>query len=91
MCSNNYYGCSTFINVCYFYFYLACPIEGQIRKECASHPLCHLTCDDDGSRPCPAICIGNGCECPDGTVIDVIKRECVAPSECEGMLFIKNL
>ena len=31
------------------------------------------------------MCYINGCECPTGTVIDVDKRECVAPSECEGM------
>jgi len=66
------------------YVYLACPIKGQIRKQCASHPLCHRTCNDDGSRPCPAICIDNGCECPAGTVIDVDKRECVDPSDCKG-------
>ena len=38
----------------------------------------------DENRPCPAVCIINGCECPAGTVIDEDKGECVAPSECEG-------
>ena len=64
----------------------ACPIKGQIRKECASHPSCHQTCNTSNpeSLPCPAICINNGCECPEGTVIDQEKKECVAPYECEG-------
>ena len=64
----------------------ACPIEGQIRKECASHPSCRRTCDNlNENRPCPAVCIVNGCECPAGTVIDEDKGECVAPIECESM------
>ena len=62
----------------------ACPIEGQVRKECASHPNCHQTCNTTGSVVCPRACIVNGCECPDGTVIDEDKNECVAPRECEG-------
>ena len=65
----------------------ACPIEGQVRKECASHPDCHKTCNTTGPVSCPRICIVNGCECPDGTVIDEYKNECVAPSRCEGMLY----
>ena len=70
-----------------FITYLECPIKGQIRKECASHSLCHHTCDNlNESRPCPLVCVINGCECPTGTVIDVDKRECVAPSKCPGKL-----
>ena len=61
-----------------------CPIKGQIRKECASHPSCHQTCNSTGPTACPAVCIVNGCECPYGTVVDVAKRECVPRSECEG-------
>ena len=62
----------------------ACPIEGQIRKKCASHPGCHQTCNTTEPVACPAVCIVNGCECPDGTVIDEDKNKCIAPSECEG-------
>ena len=63
----------------------ACPIKGQVRKDCASDPGCHPTCGDTAPISCPAICIINGCECPNGTVIDEDKNECVAPSECTGM------
>ena len=64
---------------------LACPVKGQIRKECASHPSCHRTCDDTNTTVCPAVCIVYGCECPNGTIIDEKKNECVAPEECKGM------
>ena len=69
----------------YIMLIVACPIEGQVRKECASHPDCHKTCNTTGSVVCPSVCIVNGCECPDGTVIDEDNNECVAPRECEGM------
>ena len=61
-----------------------CPIKGQVRKECASHPGCHQTCNTTGPVACPAVCIVNGCECPNGTVIDEAINECVAPNECAG-------
>ena len=61
----------------------ACPIEGQIRKECASPPSCHRTCNSTGPIPCPRICI-NGCECPDGQVINENGTKCVTPNECKG-------
>ena len=64
-----------------------CPIIGQVRKECASHPDCHRRCNATGQTVnCPSLCIVNGCECPEGTVIDENKNECVPPSnECTGM------
>ena len=63
-----------------------CPVKGQVRSECASHPSCHHTCNNTNDPlPCPRVCIVNGCECPNGTVIDEDTNECVAPSECEGM------
>ena len=62
----------------------ACPIKGQIRKECASHPNCHQACSSTDSIICPLVCIVNGCECPPGTVIDWDKNECVYPNQCEG-------
>ena len=65
-----------------------CPIKGQIRKKCASHPSCHQTCNSTGPTICPAVCVINGCECPTGTVIDETKRECVPQSECKGIPFI---
>ena len=70
---------------------IGCPIKGQIRKECASHPSCHLSCNNTEPGPCPLVCIINGCECPTGTVIDEEKNECVAPNECTaGMYYSKN-
>ena len=77
MCKTN--KCITLVTVC--------PIKGQIRRECASHPSCHQTCQNTSSTICPAICIVNGCECPDGTVIDLNRRECVLRSECEGTYY----
>ena len=75
-------------NFTIFITYLECPIKGQIRKECASHPSCHRTCDNlNESIPCPLVCVINGCECPTGTVLDVDKQECVVPSECEGTVY----
>ena len=62
----------------------ACPIEGQIKKECASLPSCHLTCENPEPGPCPLICVNNGCECPEGTVINQNRTKCIPPSECQG-------
>ena len=60
----------------------ACPIKGQIRKECASHPSCHRTCNSTDPIPCPRICVFYGCECPSGTVIDEENKQCVLPRQC---------
>ena len=64
----------------------ACPVKGQVRKECAAHPDCHRTCNNthDPTIVCPLVCIVNGCECPEGTVIDEARNECVTPKECKG-------
>ena len=61
-----------------------CPIKGQVRQECAAHPGCHQTCDSTDPVVCPLVCVVNGCECPHGMVVDLTKRECVLPIECEG-------
>ena len=73
-----------YVAITYINLIAVCPIKGQIRKECASHPSCARTCNSTDPTICPAVCIINGCECPDGTVIDKDKNECVAPRECEG-------
>ena len=63
----------------------ACPVKGQVRRECAAHPSCHQTCNNTNDQiACPLVCIVGGCECPNGTVINEDTNECVAPSECEG-------
>ena len=68
---------------CYFITLITeCPVKGQIKKECASLPSCHQTCGSPDPRPCPLICIQDGCECPAGTIIDETRNECVCPSEC---------
>ena len=80
-------------NVHVFYMLIcitACPIKGQIRKKCASHPSCHRACNSSDPLVCPLICIPNGCECPAGTVIDWKTRECVRPNQCEGKNIVIN-
>ena len=62
----------------------ACPIEGQVRRECAPHPSCHQACNSTGNEVCILSCIVNGCVCPNETVIDWSTNQCVAPNECEG-------
>ena len=64
---------------------VACPIKGQIRKRCALLPCCHSTCNSTEPILYPPICVPDGCECPNGTVIDVEENECVAPRECPGL------
>ena len=67
------------------YLVSTCPIKEQIRKECASHPNCTITCTNtDKPVDCPEGCIFIGCECPNGTVVDEEKDACVPPSECPG-------
>ena len=65
----------------------ACPVKGQVRRRCAAHPSCHHTCNNTNDPLiCPQVCIINGCECPNGTVIDEDTNECVTPRECEGTI-----
>ena len=57
-------------------------------KDCARHPSCHKTCSNINEFRfvvCPQNCIPNGCECPNGTVVDKEKNECVDISECPNM------
>ena len=64
-----------------------CPIKGQINKECALHTDCAKTCNNSGKLlVCSETCVTDGCECPDGTVIDLDKNECVELGECPGMV-----
>ena len=64
---------------------VGCPIKGQVRGECALHPSCQQTCNNNETLICLTVCVVHGCQCPNGTVIDEDKNECVAPSECTGM------
>ena len=65
---------------------LACQISGQVRMDCASLESCHLTCENRNTPLfCPLVCNLNGCQCPDGKVIDEDKNQCVDPTECPGM------
>ena len=67
-------------------FITVCSVKGQVRRKCASHPSCHQTCDNmNDTLACPRVCVVNGCECPNGTIIDEDENECVDPLECEGI------
>lgn len=60
-----------------------CTIKGQMMKECASHPSCVKTCNSTyNTTPCAHKCIPYGCECPNGTVVNERRNECVAPRTC---------
>lgn len=60
-----------------------CPISGQIRKRCAIPESCTRTCDNiKRIIPCPRICNINGCECPNGMVVNNITKQCVEPTKC---------
>ena len=66
-----------------------CPVKGQIQKNCTT---------------CPATCIGrffrggcipscyneSRCQCPEGTVIDEDRNECVPPDECPESMTITD-
>lgn len=67
------------------YLAAACP-GGQIRKECAQPSNCTMTCSNiNKSLDCGGVCIVNGCECPNGTVLDEENMDCVLPSTCPSM------
>lgn len=72
-------------HICSSLYYTDCSIKGQVIGKCASHPDCAKTCKNRTEVGCIQQCIPYGCECPDGTVIDEQKNECVAESECPGM------
>ena len=60
-----------------------CPVEGQVRKRCATPENCTQTCDNrNKSISCSQVCNVNGCECPQGTVINKLTDQCVKPEEC---------
>ena len=78
------------------YFIADCPISGQVRKECASP--CNKTCANMNDLVCTPVCVINGCQCPEGTVIDEQSNTCVHPSYCPAgsyffplLLLIVNL
>jgi len=58
-------------------------VQGQVKRDCAAHPSCATTCINRLTpRPCLAVCVAGGCECPTGTVIDQESNRCVSPNEC---------
>ncbi|XP_065887926.1 matrilin-2-like isoform X3 [Dysidea avara] len=64
-----------------------CPVKGQVRMECAPPANCAKTCDNyDLIQACPPECGNFDCMCPNGTVIDEDKNECVEQSECPDRL-----
>jgi len=69
--------------------FIACRIKGQIREDCAPDPSCFRTCDSISeiapNIPCLERCVINGCVCPNGTVLNKKRTECVTPDQCKGM------
>jgi len=66
--------------------FIGCPVKGQIRMECVPPAICAQTCDNyDLLQECPPECGNFDCACPNGTVIDEDKNECVDRSECPGI------
>jgi len=54
--------------------------------ECVPPAICAQTCDNyDLLQECPPECGNFDCACPNGTVIDEDKNECVDRSECPGI------
>ena len=72
------------------HYFTECPFEGQNRTGCAPHPDCTKYCNDTDEplKSCLESCVVNGCECPNGTVVDEEKNACVPLSECPGMSFV---
>ena len=74
----------------HFITFTGCPFEGQIRTGCAPHLDCTKYCNDTDEplKSCIESCVVNGCECPNGTVVDEEKNACVPLGECPGMSFV---
>ena len=58
--------------------YVACPIKGQVYKECGS--ACPPTCGNP--NPICTLQCQAGCMCPTGTVLDTTKNVCVSQAKC---------
>ena len=68
-------------------FFIACPIDGQIRKRYPTYS-CDRYCDDPEDKVCDLISREYGCECPDGMIINKAMNKCVYPRDCPGMYVI---
>lgn len=67
---------------------IGCPISGQIRKPCAILESCTRTCDNMlNPISClqTKICNSSRCECPNGTVVNDITKQCVKPENCPSV------
>ena len=58
----------------------SCPIRGQVFKECVECPGNPFTCANP-NHLCSRICV-QGCECPNGEVLDTRRRRCVPLQLC---------
>jgi len=78
-----------FILKMFVFIVLACRIKGQIREDCAPDPSCFQTCDIingiTSGQPCLERCAINGCVCPNGTVLNEERTECITPDLCKGI------
>lgn len=58
-----------------------CPITGQERKMCASE--CNRTCNNYFLPiGCSTVCVDNGCQCPEMSVINEETNSCVTIEDC---------
>ena len=69
--------------MCISFLLGVCPVKGQIQKNCSTCPT-YTTCVSRlFIRVCTPSCHNESrCVCPDGTVIDDDRNECVSPDEC---------
>ena len=58
-----------------------CPIEGQLYNECGS--ACPPICGKPPPPFCTLQCV-QGCQCPNGTLLDEAQNKCVTPDQCSN-------
>ena len=58
-------------------------MKGQVRVDCATS--CVITCANMNTlQVCTESCQLNGCQCPQGSVINEEINTCVRPSDCNS-------
>ena len=70
--SNNEYSDGTFSPA-------ACEIRGQVFTECGT--ACPSVCGEEAAVFCTLQCV-RGCQCPGGTMLDTLSKQCVTPDQC---------
>jgi hypothetical protein len=57
----------------------ACEIGGQVFTECGT--ACPSVCGEEAAVFCTLQCV-RGCQCPGGTMLDTLSKQCVTPDQC---------